>query len=210
MKKVWSSGDDERLCEETIETTEILPSMSLLSTHDSDRTPRTMMNMQYESKLEKKTWTKQFGALNGDPKTGKPHDFRRLARIQTTGKIYAEKTEVDTPELFRAFLQLSWKGYDLKQGNDDLFKNTVTMLIDFARCFGPEVMISLPDQAKLLIHKTSADPMSKQWKRVGWSLKRQPNQLLNEKEVKFWNAQGKANELKTKYLKKLPNRPDEL
>ena len=127
-----------------------------------------------------------------------------------TDNIQVEKIVVGTPELFQVFLQLSWKGNDLKEENDDLFKNTVTMLIDFARCFDPEVMISLPDQAKLLIHKTSADPMSKQWKRVGWSLKRQPDQLLNEKEVKFWNAQEKTNELKTKYLKKLPNRPDEV
>ena len=82
------------------------------------------------------------------------------------------------------------------------------MLIDFARCFGPEVVIALPDKARMVIHNTSAhkddDGMSKRWKRVGWSLKRQLNQLLNERDVGFWNAQEKTKESKTKGVKKSP------
>ena len=48
---------------------DMLQSMSFQSTHDSDRTIRTTMKIQYGSNLEKKTWTKQLGTLNRDPKT---------------------------------------------------------------------------------------------------------------------------------------------
>ena len=72
------------------------------------------------------------------------------------------------------------------------------MLIDFARCFDPEAVITLSDQAKMVLHKTTTDPLAKQWKRASGGLQRQLIQLLHEKEVGIWNILKKPKEQKTK------------
>ncbi len=75
--------------------------------------------------------------------------------------------------------------------------NTALMLIDFAKCFDVEAVITLHDQSKMVLHKTTSDLQTKQWKRASNDLMRQLNQLLNEKSVGIWNIL-KLEEKKTK------------
>ena len=106
LRKAIESDQGDKWCEETTEHIELMPSRAFVSLREkNDRSPRAMMKIQFESFLEKKGWTEQFGTLNRN--VGKLNDFRKLVQIQTTGKTLTERLKVETPELFQTYLQLN-------------------------------------------------------------------------------------------------------
>ena len=90
-------------------------------------------------------------------------------------------------------MQLNWK----KDEEDRAYMNTALMRIDFAKCFDVEAVVALHDQSNMVLHKTTSDLQTKQWKRASNDLMRQLNRLLNEKSVGIWNIL-KLEEKKTK------------